>query len=1161
MMLLFNILAVCLSIFMDRGEHQVLVNAQRQKGDGTSASVHQINHTVLLQQQSIIFNHIYNINVPLVSLCSVRAESALGRAEPSPQEYAAEYFEQAQTMESQVGFTHNINIPQQACGCLRSSLLKNLMDRIELLEREVSMLRQECTSGYSAASLAAGQVDYAPMCSGHGNFSMETCDCSCDLGWTGKGCSELLCSSNCSGHGTCINGQCVCDPGYLGQDCNDTGCPNDCSGHGRCVQEECVCEETYKGEDCNQLKCPNACSGNGQCVNDSCLCSTAYTGEDCNQLRCLNNCSDNGQCNGGACSCLDGYTGQDCATVAPPKYLQTTDVTDRTVDLQWEGSSEVAEYFITYHPISPDWVQRELHVPVNRTTATIQGLEPGLEYVINVHAVKDQQLSEPISSHLTTHLSTPQGLRFQSVTESVVEVQWDPFQFAFDAWEISFIAKSNEGGMIVQLPTMVTCFNQTGLRPGEDYTVNLVALKEQMRSLPATATVSTLIDGPTRITIREVADTFAFVEWMPPKAYIDHILLSYGLTSGTHNMSMLRLQPTLTQYSLQNLRPGTQYQVSVTGVQEHRQSQPAIAVFTTEIDAPKNLRVVAQGFSKLDLEWDTSQADIDKYRVVYSTLAGGQYHEMIVPKSTGPSSKITLTDLLPSTEYGIGISAVKETKQSVPITMNTRTALDPPQDISFSNISPDSVTITWRKPSAAFDHYQMFYHPVSDHWDGMESVNISSLQNEYTLNKLLPATEYAVKLSTVQGLAESPLTSSTVQTAMDSPFDVQVANVTPTEVQLMWAAPQAAVQNYVIIVSRSQDVADKILIDGSVTQHRLINLQPFTNYSVTVYATRGSMTSSSVSLRFFTPLDSPKYLTASEVSQKSARISWQAPLAEIEKYVLLYKDSIGQQKELILEAEDTWIQLESLSEATEYTLRLQSAHDTVKSLPVEIVFTTASSLYPYPWDCTQHLLNGDTISGIYTIYTNGRPHLAVQVFCDMVTDNGGWTVFQRRRNGLTDFSRTWAEYRMGFGNLEDEFWLGLDNIHKISAQARYDLRIDLRDGRESVYAVYDRFYLSDARNLYKLRIGDYRGTAGDSLSYHQGRPFSTKDRDNDVAITNCALSYKGAWWYKNCHRANLNGKYGENRHSQGINWYHWKGHEISIPFIEMKIRPHSFEVI
>lgn len=68
--------------------------------------------------------------------------------------------------------------------------------------------------------------------------------------------------------------------------------------------------------------------------------------------------------------------------------------------------------------------------------------------------------------------------------------------------------------------------------------------------------------------------------------------------------------------------------------------------------------------------------------------------------------------------------------------------------------------------------------------------------------------------------------------------------------------------------------------------------------------------------------------------------------------------------------------------------------------------------------------------------------------------------------------------------------------------------------------------------LFKVLLLSLSLIPGDSLSYHQGRPFSTKDRDNDIAVTNCALSYKGAWWYKNCHRANLNGKYGESRHSQ-----------------------------
>lgn len=55
---------------------------------------------------------------------------------------------------------------------------------------------------------------------------------------------------------------------------------------------------------------------------------------------------------------------------------------------------------------------------------------------------------------------------------------------------------------------------------------------------------------------------------------------------------------------------------------------------------------------------------------------------------------------------------------------------------------------------------------------------------------------------------------------------------------------------------------------------------------------------------------------------------------------------------------------------------------------------------------------------------------------------------------------------------------GLDNIQKIAAQGRYELRIDMRDGQESVFANYDKFSIGDARNLYKLRIGEYNGTAG-----------------------------------------------------------------------------------
>ena len=84
------------------------------------------------------------------------------------------------------------------------------------------------------------------------------------------------------------------------------------------------------------------------------------------------------------------------------------------------------------------------------------------------------------------------------------------------------------------------------------------------------------------------------------------------------------------------------------------------------------------------------------------------------------------------------------------------------------------------------------------------------------------------------------------------------------------------------------------------------------------------------------------------------------------------------------------------------------------------------------------------------------------------------------------------------------------------------------------------------------------GTAGDSLSGHRGKAFSTKDRDNDAYSGNCATQFKGAWWYGSCHSSNLNGRYLKGKHSSyadGVNWYSWKGHHYSVKRAEMKIKP------
>ena len=87
------------------------------------------------------------------------------------------------------------------------------------------------------------------------------------------------------------------------------------------------------------------------------------------------------------------------------------------------------------------------------------------------------------------------------------------------------------------------------------------------------------------------------------------------------------------------------------------------------------------------------------------------------------------------------------------------------------------------------------------------------------------------------------------------------------------------------------------------------------------------------------------------------------------------------------------------------------------------------------------------------------------------------------------------------------------------------------------------------------------GDAGDSLAKQNGMMFSTKDADNDNGGRDCAVLYKGAWWYIDCHDSNLNAQYLRGHHtsfSAGVEWDHWRGTQYSLKKTEMKIRPRSF---
>ena len=214
--------------------------------------------------------------------------------------------------------------------------------------------------------------------------------------------------------------------------------------------------------------------------------------------------------------------------------------------------------------------------------------------------------------------------------------------------------------------------------------------------------------------------------------------------------------------------------------------------------------------------------------------------------------------------------------------------------------------------------------------------------------------------------------------------------------------------------------------------------------------------------------------------------------------------------------------------------------------------------------------NSTSPSGTYWLHTRAG---AVEVYCDMETDGGGWTVLMRRQDGSVDFYRNWTDYKNGFGNLEGEHWLGLDNMYFLTHQssAPPQLRVDLADweGR-TAFAKYDHFSVGDEDSDYTLSVSGYQSgsTAGDSLTItrssgdgpHNGQRFTTPDRDNDIWPGNCAVGRHGPWWHRQCYDSLLTGKYFPSGGPRGpppygIIWHTWTGHQYSLRAAEMKIRP------
>ncbi|KAF4088335.1 hypothetical protein AMELA_G00081180 [Ameiurus melas] len=546
---------------------------------------------------------------------------------------------------------------------------------------------------------------------------------------------------------------------------------------------------------------------------------------------------------------------------------------------------------------------------------------------------------------------------------------------------------------------------------------------------------------------------------------------------------------------------------------------------------------------------------------VYTGKADKMIAETFSQVLAGSARSYHFKNLQPQRKYSVSLISSGPRVQSKVHHLFVSTGLEPPTELLFSNITETSLTLSWTKPKSTVTGFKVTYTNSANGVTG--SMSVDSQLSQVLISMLSVASRYEISVRSVMGAVESEATTASVVTVPDSPTDLQAVNVTDSKALLVWKPAQAKVDHYILSYgsTRSPNVTVTVMLSGTSVEHQLRGLQRYTLYAVKIMSQINSLQSSSVSTTFTTKSGvMVQVVTPSKVTWNSASIIWKTTPLSFRSYRLTYQ--YGEEiKEVKLSPNVTQYELTDLVASSHYTVKVDGEIEGQYISIVSTSFTTAQLPYPYPAECSQVQLNGMKKSGEAEIYPEGKDGEAVWVYCDMETDGGGWTVFQRRADGSTDFFRDWKDYSKGFGEMSAEFWLGNDVLHVLTSMEPMSLRIDLRLGNETAYAHYSNFSVGSEVNHYMIELSGYSGTAGDSLKYHNGSPFSTKDKEPSTNSGHCTRKYMGGWWYKNCYKANLNGAYAKFSMDQGVVWIDWKGKDISLPFTEMKLRPASLSYV
>ncbi|XP_039325989.1 fibronectin isoform X10 [Saimiri boliviensis] len=440
--------------------------------------------------------------------------------------------------------------------------------------------------------------------------------------------------------------------------------------------------------------------------------------------------------------------GQQSTVSDVPRDLEVVAASPTSLLISWDAPAVTVRYYrITYGETGGNSPVQEFTVPGSKSTATISGLKPGVDYTITLYAVTGRgdspASSKPVTINYRTEIDKPSQMQVTDVQDNSISVKWLPSSSPVTGYRVTTTPKNGPG----PTKTKTTGPDQTemtieGLQPTVEYVVSVYAQNPNGESQPLVQTAVTTIPPPTDLKFTQVTPTSLSAQWTPPNVQLTGYRVRVTPKEKTGPMKEINLAPDSSSVVVSGLMVATKYEVSVYALKDTLTSRPAQGVVTTleNVSPPRRARVTDATETTITISWRTKTETITGFQVD-AVPANGQTP---IQRTISPDIRsYTITGLQPGTDYKIYLYTLNDNARSSPVVIDASTAIDAPSNLRFLATTPNSLLVSWQPPRARITGYIIKYEkPGSPPREVVPRPRPGV--TEATITGLEPGTEYTI---------------------------------------------------------------------------------------------------------------------------------------------------------------------------------------------------------------------------------------------------------------------------------------------------------------------------------------------------------------------------------------------------------------------------------